>query len=45
MMNITLLFYKTKAKTHPPGFRCGREMKYTAKNLAIPNGIKEETEQ
>lgn len=44
MMNTILLFYKTKAKTHSPGIRCGREMKCTAKNLVIPNGIKEETE-
>ncbi len=44
MMSSMLLFYKTKAKTHLPGFRCGREMKYTAENLVIPNGIKEETE-
>lgn len=44
MMNTMPLFYKTKAKTHTPGFRCGREMKYTAKNLMIPNRIKEETE-
>lgn len=39
MINRTLMFYKTKAKTHPPRIRCGREMSNTAKNLVIPHGI------
>ena len=45
MIIHTLLFYRTKVKKHPPGIRCGREMANTAKNLVIPIGTKEETEQ